>query len=65
MRNSDRDPRTEKQLERIVELLESLIALQGCVAGANRHQLAGWIGIDKSRIGRISAILKAGERQRR
>ena len=51
-----------KKLERIEELLENLIALQGCAADANRHRLAKWIGIDKKRVSGISSALKAGER---
>jgi hypothetical protein len=58
----DEDEKVVMRLERIEELLENLIALQGCVAGANRHQLARWIGIDKTGVGRISAILRSGER---
>lgn len=51
-----------EKLERIEELLENLIALQGCVAGANRHQLAAWIGIDKGRVSGASTALRAGEK---
>jgi hypothetical protein len=51
-----------KKLERIEELLENLIALQGCVAGAHRHKLAAWIGIDKGRVSGISTVLKTAEK---
>jgi hypothetical protein len=61
-KSASAEERLLMKLDRLEELLENLIAVQGCAAGAHRHQLAKWIGIDKSRVGRISAILKAGER---
>jgi len=51
-----------RKLDRIEELLENLLALQGCIAGAHKEQLAKWIGIDKNRVTGISTAIKAGER---
>ena len=63
-RHKSKEDALLQRLDRIEELLEHLIAVHGCAAGANRHELAAWIGIDKTRVGRISAILKSGEKTR-
>jgi hypothetical protein len=54
----DLGERLLKKLERIEDLLVNLAAIQACAADANRHQLAGLLGVDKGRVSRVSSAMK-------
>jgi hypothetical protein len=51
-----------KKLGRIEDLLVNIAAIQSCAAGANRHQIAGLLGVDKGRVSRVSAAMKKAEK---
>lgn len=51
-----------KRLGRIEDLLVSIAAIQACAAGANRHQIASLLGVDKGRVSRVSAAMKKAEK---
>jgi hypothetical protein len=54
-----------KKLGRIEELLVNLVALQACVADANRTKVARLLGVDNGRVSKVSSALKRkrGEQQ--
>jgi hypothetical protein len=50
--------RIVRKLGRIEELLVNLLALQACVAGANRTKIARLLGVDNGRVSKVSSALK-------
>lgn len=64
--NADNDTeRIIKKLGRIEDLLVNLVALQACVADANRTKVARLLGVDNGRVSKVSSALKRkrGEQQ--
>jgi hypothetical protein len=51
-----------KKLDRIEDLLVNIAAIQACAAGANRHRVAGLLGVDKRRVSRVSSAMKRAEK---
>jgi hypothetical protein len=54
----DMNERMLKKLGRIEELLVNLVAIQACVADANRIQIARLLGVDNGRVSKVSRALK-------
>jgi hypothetical protein len=54
----DGTERIIKKLGRIEELLVNLVALQACVADANRIKVARLLGVNNGRVSRVSSALK-------
>ena len=52
------EERTLASLQRIEELLVDLVALQACVADANRMKVARLLGVDNGRVSKVSSVLK-------
>ena len=60
----DVNERMLEKLERIEDLLVNLVALQACVAEANRKKVAAFLGVDNTRVSAVSNALKR-ERSKR
>jgi hypothetical protein len=58
LNGDDGTERIIKKLGRIEELLVNLIALQACVADANRIKVARLLGVDNGRVSKVSSALK-------
>ena len=54
----DVNERIVRRLGRIEELLVNLVALQACIADANRIRVARFLGVDNGRVSKVSSALK-------
>ena len=54
----DVNERIVRKLGRIEDLLVNLIALQACIADANRIKVARFLGVDNGRVSKVSSSLK-------
>jgi hypothetical protein len=54
----DVNERIVKKLGRIEDLLVYLVALQACIADANRMKVARFLGVDNGRVSKVSRALK-------
>ena len=54
----DINERMLEKLERIEDLLVNLVALEACVAEANRKKVAAFLGVDNTRVSAVSNALK-------
>jgi hypothetical protein len=57
-KSEDLNERIVQKLARIEELLVNLVALQACIADANRLKVARFLGVDNGRVSKVSSALK-------
>lgn len=57
-KREDVNERIVRKLGRIEDLLVNLVALQACIADANRIKVARFLGVDNGRVSKVSSALK-------